>query len=983
MSFDKAFNSVRKLVKDFDAFKERYMKPDYSEPQARLDFIDKYFVALGWDVNHETQTNPYKQEVKVEKNVNTGHSQRRADYAFYIAPNYQDVKYYVEAKKPSVDIESKDSYFQIIRYGWNSQTPIGILTDFEQFHIVDCRYRPNIETALDRGLKKFYYTDYLNKDKFAKIYYLFSREAVEEGSIEDYTASLPKRKGRGVQKGFFRTGFQNIDESFLADLDSYRVTLARIFKKADHSLDGLSLTEITQRTLDRLVFLRFLEDKLIETHYRIASFGDSGSSWRDFIATCKKLDDIYNGIIFKRHSLLDSPDLNVEDNDFTTICKELSHTYTPYDFNHIPIHILGSIYERFLGKVIVSTAKRAKVEEKPEVRKAGGVYYTPEYIVRYIVEHTIGKLISGKSPPEIAKMNFIDISCGSGSFLLGMYQYLLDYHRQWYNDNPKKAKKTDCFKHEDGTLHLMLEKKREILLNNIYGVDIDFQAVEVSQLSLYLKMLEEETTESANLFLSFEQEHRRKQLLPPLDDNIKSGNSLIGHDFYGGSQGDLFNHEETRRINAFDWQTGFPEVFKGTNPGFDAVIGNPPYIDSELMTVYLPDLRNYCITRYKAASGNWDIFCVFIEKAINLCKKKGLASYIVPNKLASANYAAGARYVLANQNRLISIRDYSDVKVFPVSVYPIVYVAQKAPSHPNFEVQYEHMEHLESKVIDCLKSHGLNYKRYFSKEDQPWHMFTSHDKSNPIERLLSTFPSLDTVAQVLGAATVSEAYEIKSLIEESDKKHVSDLRVANTGTIDRYHLLWGEKRLRYLGNSFLRPIIPANRVNKLPIKRKEQAESKKIIVAGMSKILECSIDNIGSFLAGKSTSIIFSSSLDLRYLLSLLNSKLITFCYWNMFGGNKLQGGYYRIGPPQLRLLPVPTINFSNKHEKAQHDKIVKLVDQMLDLNIEILNAKSEQSKSIIQRRIDAIDQQIDSLVYKLYDLTDAEINVVEKSVQF
>jgi len=664
VSLDEAFDSVQELVQSFDSYKAVYMKPDYSEPQARLDFIDKYFIALGWDVNHETQTNPYKQEVKVEKNVDTGHSQRRADYAFYVAPNYQDVKYYVEAKKPSVDIESKDSYFQIIRYGWNSQTPIGVLTDFEQFHIVDCRYRPSIKTALDRGLKKYCYTDYLNKDKFAEIYYLFSREAVGKNSIEDYTATLPKRKGRGVQKGFFRTGFQNIDDSFLLDLDSYRKTLAEIFKKTDNSLDGLSLTEMTQRTLDRLVFLRFLEDKLIETHYRIANFGDSGSSWRDFIATSRKLDDIYNGIIFKKHPLLDSPDFNVDNNDFSKICEELSHTYTPYDFNHIPIHILGSIYERFLGKVIVSTAKRATVKEKPEVRKAGGVYYTPEYIVRYIVEHTIGKLIKGKTPPEIAKMRFIDIACGSGSFLLGMYQYLLDYHRQWYNDNPKKAKKSDCFKHEDGTLHLKLEKKRDILLNNIYGVDIDFQAVEVSQLSLYLKMLEEETTESAHQYLlSFEHERRRKQLLPSLDGNVKGGNSLIGMDFYEGSQGDLFNKEDRLRINAFDWGTEFDKTMN--NGGFDAVIGNPPYVRIQNLKEWAPKEVEFYKKYYKSANkGNYDIYVVMVERGLQLLNQSGRLGFILPHKFFNAKYGELLRALIAKGNHLGEVVHFGDQQIF-------------------------------------------------------------------------------------------------------------------------------------------------------------------------------------------------------------------------------------------------------------------------------------------------------------------------------
>jgi type I restriction-modification system DNA methylase subunit len=257
-----------------------------------------------------------------------------------------------------------------------------------------------------------------------------------------------------------------------------------------------------------------LEDKQIEPQYLVSKFGERGSVWGDFIATSRRLDGIYNGIVFKENTVLDKPTFKVDDDQFGEICEALAHVNSPYDFNAIPIHILGSIYERFLGKVIVATDKRARVEEKPEVRKAGGVYYTPEYIVRYIVENTVGKLIEGKTPAKIAEMRFADIACGSGSFLLGVYDLLIRYHTKFYNENPRKAKKGDVMQREDG-LHLSLRKKREILVNNIYGVDIDNQAVEVAQLSLYLKLLQDETPGSTRqYFLDFEQQ----ALLPSLTD---------------------------------------------------------------------------------------------------------------------------------------------------------------------------------------------------------------------------------------------------------------------------------------------------------------------------------------------------------------------------------------------------------------------------------------------------------------------------------
>ena len=184
--------------------------------------------------------------------------------------------------------------------------------------------------------------------------------------------------------------------------------LARAFKNHNPKLDGDTLTELTQRTLDRLVFLRFLEDKHIELQNRIAYFGDKGTAWQDFIAESRRLDGIYNGIVYKKHEILDAPGFKLDDEAFSGVCERLSHLNSPYDFNAIPIHILGSIHERFLGKVIVTTDKRARLEEKPEVRKAGGVYYTPEYIVRCIVENTVGKLIAGKSPGQIGAARMAD-----------------------------------------------------------------------------------------------------------------------------------------------------------------------------------------------------------------------------------------------------------------------------------------------------------------------------------------------------------------------------------------------------------------------------------------------------------------------------------------------------------------------------------------------------------------------------------------------
>lgn len=402
-----AHAEVIKLVQTFSDSHEKYLEPSYNELASRKDFIDKFFIALGWDVNHDHQTNPYEQEVRVERNVQVAARVKKADYAFFLKPNFQSERFFVEAKRPSANLDTPDNCFQTIRYAFSSsRAALSILTNFKELYIIDCRYRPDIGTAVNHIHKKFYFTDFLDFEKFAEIYYLFGREAVAEGSLEKYAETLPKPKGKVKQRRLFGDNYQEIDDAFLAKLEEYREDLAKMFKRKNPNLTSEDLTEAVQRTLDRLVFIRFLEDKLIEPSTILDRFGDRPHAWAQFIAKCREFDKSYNGIIFKSHPIIDSSSFLVDDKIFLGVCNDFADKYSPYHFNYIPIHILGSIYERFLGNVIVATAKRATVEPKPEVRKAGGVFYTPQYIVNYIVENTVGQLLQGSTPSKGGELCF-------------------------------------------------------------------------------------------------------------------------------------------------------------------------------------------------------------------------------------------------------------------------------------------------------------------------------------------------------------------------------------------------------------------------------------------------------------------------------------------------------------------------------------------------------------------------------------------------
>ncbi|HQU93932.1 MAG TPA: N-6 DNA methylase, partial [Pyrinomonadaceae bacterium] len=667
-TFDESFAHVRDLTERFKANEAVYLSQKYIEQEVRDQFLNPFFEALGWDVYHKEHPNPYEREVKIEKSVMVGDRGKRADYAFFTRPNFFQARFLAEAKKPARNLENQGDCFQAIRYGWNSNTPIAVLTDFEQFLVLDSRSKPSVDKSLHLILEKFHYTQFADEEEFRRLYYLFSREAVADGSLEKFVTGLrksKKAKKEGATPAVGTVQIEPVGDTFLTDLDWHRENLAKAFKRANENLDGEELTEITQRTLDRLVFIRFLEDKLVEPSDIIDRFGKkSGNAWRDFADEMPRLNGIYNGIIFKPHAILDSPAFEPDEKVFRYTLGWLSHRNSSYDFNSIPIHILGSIYERFLGKTITVTDKRAKVEEKPEVRKAGGVYYTPEYIVNYIVENTIGKLISGKTPDEIAKMRFADIACGSGSFLLGMFDFLIRYHVDWYsgigrnlsgsegvsslveNATPSlpvgfppltaaarkkrraEALKAGLVREADGNLQLTLEHKRDILLNNIYGVDLDAQAVEVAQLSLYLKLLEEETAATVQPKLA----GLREQLLPSLGKNIVHGNSLIDYDIMDGLGFDAFEH---RKLYPMSFEQTFPKVF--ADGGFDAIVGNPPYDVLEkdrgeestphsVLSRYVRQKPTYS----DALGGKLNLFRFFIVRSTMLTRENGYTGLIVP-----------------------------------------------------------------------------------------------------------------------------------------------------------------------------------------------------------------------------------------------------------------------------------------------------------------------------------------------------------------
>jgi type I restriction-modification system DNA methylase subunit len=686
---------IKQLTETFDYNLGEYNKGSYNETQTRREFIDPFFEELGWDIaNKQGYAEAYK-DVIHEDAIKVGGLTKAPDYCFRIGGAR---KFFLEAKKPSINIQDDiHPAYQLRRYGWSAKLPLSVLTNFEEFAVYDCRVKP-VKTDKVSHSRILYlkYTDYA--DRWEEIAGIFSRDAILKGSFDKYIESNKIKKGT-----------TEVDAAFLQEIERWRELLARNIALRNPALSQRELNFAIQQTIDRIVFLRICEDRGIEQYGGLMALRNGENVYKRLFQHFIKADEKYNSGLFHFKKEKDrencdnlTPFLQIDDKPLKEIFQNLYYPESPYEFSVLPADILGQVYEKFLGKVIRLTAgHQAKIEEKPEVRKAGGVYYTPDYIVDYIVRNTVGKLVEGKKPgPKggVSNLKIVDPACGSGSFLIGAYQFLLDWHRDAYiNDGPEdwsKGKTPRLYQSRKGEWRLTTNERKRILLNNIYGVDIDHQAVEVTKLSLLLKVLEGEDEQSLGKQMLLFQ----ARVLPDLSNNIKCGNSLIGPDFYDHQQMSLFDDNEIFRVNPFDWDAEFAEIMK--DGGFDAVIGNPPYVRIQGMKEWAPTEVEFYKQRYKSASkGNYDIYVVFVERAMQLLNKQGRMGYILPHKFFQAQYGMPLRELVAGGKYLAEIVHFGDQQVFAgATTYTCLLFLKKAGN--------DRFRYTEAHDLDGWRSRG-------------------------------------------------------------------------------------------------------------------------------------------------------------------------------------------------------------------------------------------------------------------------------------
>ncbi len=976
MNYNEGKELVEQKVADFQKNEKMYLDKSFQETETRNRFIDPFFKALGWEFE-QTGIKRYLWDVHREYSQKDNSSTKKPDYAFRLKGK---LKFFVEAKAPWVSLTDSAPVYQAKRYAFstNGRAPIVVITDFQEFRVFNSLQRPVFNNPMQGLIKEFDLTYDKFIEKWDLLYGTFSKEAVESGSLE-------------ILRGKISKATRTLDDEFLKDIVSWRETLARNIAIRNKNLSVNEINESVQRILDRLIFIRNLEDRNIQPEDRLLNIARLKENiYAGLIPIFSELDREYNGILFKKHF---SEELEVDDKTIKDMIKSMCYPESPFQFDVIEPEILGRIYEKFLGsKIRLTENHQAKVEEKPEVRHAGGVYYTPQYIVDYIVRNTVGKLIDGLTPEEIINIKILDPACGSGSFLIGAYDYIIKHYEKFYSENKKNKKyKDDFFETGDEEVRLTLAKKGEILINNIFGVDIDREASEVAVMSLYLKLLEHGFYEGQSLIFM------KGHVLPDLSNNIKCGNSLI-------TRNDLYEQAMfgNKTITPFDWKDevhGFGNIFD-QKEGFDCVIGNPPYIRIQEMNLWYPEEAALYKKIFSSGSkGNFDIYVLFIEKGLSLLNEDGIFGMILPNKFMQQEYGEPIREILSKNNHVTQIVNFKDYQIFKgSSTYTSLLFLTKAS---NKDFKYSECSDDEMNItFSRIESSRLN--------SSPWALHGSEDIA-----FLDKFvkhPNLGSLCDniFVGIQTSADKAYILDYISETKKYYrlfskslykeieleksflrhiISGVDVKKYGTpTNRQYVIFpysienekpiliskkifesdAPKTWEYLYNN--KKILENRENGKMKgekwygfvyLKNMAIQNKSKICVPRLVQEIQAIYDENGEWCLDNVDvgGVILKKEYRhlIHYILGLLNSKILS-KYLSKIS-TPFRGGFWSCNRQYLEKLPIYIPDETEKEKFELSKKIEELVKQILIL-------KKDEKK---QADADFLEKKIDELVERIY----------------
>lgn len=982
---------VTRLIERFTDHRAEYQSPSYLEARVRVDFINPLFSTLGWDIANTLGRPEPDRDVITEGRIQTSEGLKAPDYIFRTNGNPSFV---VEAKKPSVNLrENLLPALQLRRYGWNAKIRIGVLTDFQEFAVYDCAVTPTSVDKANTALVDYYTFDTLEQF-WPEIASRFARESVYAGSLAGYAQSFTTTRGS-----------RPVDKVFLAELDEWRKNLASALA-ASNNLDIDNLNRATHLIINRIVFLRVCEDRQIEPYGTLRDDAEAPGVYERLKVTFERADQRFNSGLFHFRLERDrtepdtlTPKLNVPDGALSEFIRRLYWPYGPYDFAVLPADILGQVYEQFLGRTIALVGHRAVVQDKPEVRKAGGVYYTPSHIVRDIVASTLGAKLEGLTPVSMGKrkLSVCDMACGSGTFLIEVYQFLLDWHLAFYvlDDPDKWARtrprriRTDGF----GAWRLTTVERRRILTSHVFGVDIDPQAVEVTKLSLLLKVLEGETDTT----ISQQYELFQDRVLPDIDSNIKCGNSIVGSAFHL-SQRFIVDEELQRKVNAFDWDLEFATLANGG--GFDVVLGNPPWL---MAGYYIADSIPYVKKHFKTATGKFDLYYVFIEQAFRLLSSNGALGVIVPNKFFHTQAAKGLRELLSQNVSLREVKDFGIAKVFEraTNYACIILAGHGSPlSHIDYREITATLETIDQYPVSMSR---LGSRKWNFQDDDAIAMSEHMEQVGiPLEKLVDRFATgVQSGSDKLMTFTKEEA---ESFGLEHDLLRTilrgRDVRAYAVGSKPKLLLFpyieeGGEFKL--ISERQLRSDFPfayrylAERRTKLAeriwfgksayelsgawygvmyLERASSFRKPHLLTPALSRVANFARGNGSLFATGTAgvTGLVPKSGISISYLLGLLNSSLFT--VYTSKHSPIYQGGFRKFSAPYLRNLPIKINLGLDRTADSREQRIGELAEIAASSTVLAGTiTMSAASRELHRRRARAARREIDDLVLEHYGL--------------
>ena len=977
--------TIKQLIEKYTADRDYYLTSRYNETLLRSDFLDPFFELLGWDIKNNAGKQTNEREVILEEalKANASEHSKKPDYTFRL---FSERKFFLEAKKPCVSIESNnDTAKQVRRYGFTAKLKISVLSNFEYLIIYDTSVKVEKDDNYTKALvKKYHYTEY--ESKFEEIKQLIGKKSVYSGAFETEWKEIESKINQ-----------YSIDNLFLNQINEWRKALGTEIFKHEPKIDEQQLNDIVQSYINRIIFLRVCEDRNLEDYQTLLKFANTN----DFNSLTKKFeqaDKRYNSGLFDQ--LLKDKIVENISSVFWTIIKQLYYPESPYSFSVFSSDVLGSIYEIFLSEKLTVQSGAVVLVKKPE-NVDRDIITTPTFIISDILRNTVLKKCEGKTDKEILKLKFADISCGSGAFLLELIQLLNDILIDYYLKNDK----TKLIQTNINTYKLPFEIKQQLLLNCIYGVDKDYNAVEAAKFGLLLKLLEGEDVNSTN---------NTKPVLPDLSQNVFFGNSLL-------NPKQVTNKKDQVIINPFDF----------SKLRFDVIVGNPPYMKSEDMKNITPLELPLYKANYDSAYKQFDKYFLFLEQGINLLAENGILGYIVPSKFTKVGAGKKLRELLAEKEYLNSIVSFGANQVFAdKTTYTCLLILNKKPQKT---FQYGEVKSLKSWKIREPEAVKYALKRTKELDSEVWVLVTP-ELTNAHNKIVSQSIKLN---DLVGSDNIFNGIQTSAndvyifIPTREDKKHYYftkkgiDYKIEKEITKPYFQTSSGEDNLYtyrtfkpnarviypYVTTKTSVDIIPLTNIQKkFPLaygylqkhktilnnpKRDIKPEPKtktewyrygrhqsldscglpsKIIVGVLSVGDKYAIDIHGTLISSGGTAgycvvaIPTDSDYSIYYIQAILNSKYLE--WFSALYGEIFRGGYIARGTKVLKNLPIRKINFTNSKEKTLHDKIAETQKELIRIYDQIdANAGNKRALTPLQGQFVREKVNLEKLLAKLYDL--------------